>query len=217
MVAPHPDDETLGCGGTLLKHKAQGDAVHWLIATSMTKESGFSDEAIEKRQREIDAVRNRFGFESVHQLGFAAAQLDTVPISSVVRRLGAVFKDLCPQVVYVPYRSDVHTDHRVVFDGVAACTKWFRFPGIERVLAYETLSETEFGINPSAGAFKPNVFVDISDYLDAKIEIMSIYETEYGEFPFPRSERAIRAVAEFRGSTIGSSAAEAFLLLKEVW
>lgn len=88
VVAPHPDDETLGCGGTLLKHKAQGDAVHWLIATSMTKESGFSDEAIEKRQREIDAVRNRFGFESVHQLGFAAAQLDTVPISSVVRRLG---------------------------------------------------------------------------------------------------------------------------------
>ena len=79
VVAPHPDDETLGCGGTLLKHKAQGDEVHWVIATTMTKESGFSTDAIGKRQREINAVGNRFGFHSVHQLGFAAAQLDTIP------------------------------------------------------------------------------------------------------------------------------------------
>lgn len=217
VIAPHPDDETLGCGGTLLKHKAQGDEVHWVIATTMTKESGFSTDAIGKRQREINAVGNRFGFHSVHQLGFAAAQLDTIPLSIIVQKLGAVFRELRPQVIYVPFRNDAHTDHRIVFDGVAACTKWFRYPGIERVLAYETLSETEFGIDPTAGAFKPNVFVDISEHIDEKIDIMSIYDSEYDEFPFPRSERAMRALAEFRGSTIGRPAAEAFLLLKEVW
>lgn len=216
VVAPHPDDETLGCGGALLKHKTQGDETHWLIVTGMTREAGFSSDTIEKRQREIDAVSERFGFGTVHQLGFPTAQLDAVPLNKIVRRLGDVFRGVRPEVVYVPYRNDVHSDHRIVFDGVAACTKWFRFPGIERVLAYETLSETEFGINPAAGGFKPNVFVDVSEYLEEKIDIMSIYESEYGEFPFPRSERAIRALAEFRGSTVGCMAAEAFLLLREV-
>lgn len=217
VVAPHPDDETLGCGGTLLKHRDQGDEVHWLIVTAMTAEGGFTPEVIERRQYEIGTVSARYGFGSVHQLSFPAARLDAIPLQSIVQEIGAVVKRVSPQVLYAPFRNDVHTDHRAVFDAIAACTKWFRFPGIARVLAYETLSETEFGIDPTAGAFKPNVFVDISPYIDAKIDIMSIYRSEVGAFPFPRSERAIRALAEFRGSTIGSAAAEAFMLLKEVW
>src|SRR5690606_27204662 len=116
-----------------------------------------------------ERVKDQFRFHSVHQLRFPAAQLDTVPLKTLVHHMDAVIKEIQPQVLYVPFRHDVHTDHRVVFDAMAACTKWFRFPGIRRVLAYETLSETEFGLDPAAGAFKPNVFVNVSEYLDAKV------------------------------------------------
>lgn len=216
MVAPHPDDETMGCGGTLLKHRAHGDQTHWLIVTAMTPEGGFSPDAIERRKQEIERVRERFGFESVHELGLPTAQLDTLPLKEIVQRMGTVVRELRPHVLYIPFRYDAHSDHRVVFDAISACTKSFRYPGIKRVLAYETLSETEFGMDPVA-VFRPNVFVDVSEYLDEKVNIMAIYKSEFGEFPFPRSEQAIRALAALRGSTSGAKAAEAFLLLREVW
>jgi LmbE family N-acetylglucosaminyl deacetylase len=102
----------------------------------------------------------------------------------------------------------------VVFNAVAAGTKWFRHPSVRRVLAYETLSETDFGLNASPG-FKPNVFVDITHFIDKKIEAANVYASELGKFPFPRSPEAIRALASVRGATSGFQAAEAFELLRE--
>ena len=103
-----------------------------------------------------------------------------------------------------------------MFDAVAACTKWFRYKSVKKVLVYETLSETEFSINPDLQGFRPNIFINITDFLDKKIEIMKIFESELGEFPFPRSEEAIRALSSIRGASAGFHAAEAFMLLKEV-
>ena len=114
----------------------------------------------------------------------------------------------------IPHRGDVHTDHQVVFDAVGACCKWFRYPSVKRVLAYETLSETEFGLNPQAG-FQPNMFVDISLFMERKLELLKIYQSELGEFPFPRSITAVRALAQYRGATSGFEGAEAFMLLRE--
>ena len=108
----------------------------------------------------------------------------------------------------------MHTDHRIVFDAVIACTKWFRYPSVKRVLAYETLSETDFSLNTN-GRFYPNYFINISGYLEKKIELMSIYISEIAKFPFPRSYEAIRALATLRGAASGYIAAEAFQLLKE--
>ena len=108
----------------------------------------------------------------------------------------------------------MHTDHRLVFDAVASCTKWFRYPSVKRVLAYETLSETDFGLGTSQ-SFRPNVFVNIEPYLDDKIRAMDIYASEIGEFPFPRSHEAIQALAILRGAASGFKTAEAFELLRE--
>jgi len=125
-------------------------------------------------------------------------------------------KQLEPDTIYLPYRGDVHSDHAEVFDAVAACTKPFRYPSVMRVRAYETLSETEFSINPNDGGFKPNLWVDISCYIDKKVEIMKVYKGELGDHPFPRSEQNIRALATYRGAAAGVSAAEAFMSVKEI-
>jgi LmbE family N-acetylglucosaminyl deacetylase len=215
VVAPHPDDETLGCGGTILRHVERGDEVHWLIVTHIAEATGFSPEQVEQREKELRQVSEEYAFADVTKLAFPATQLDTQPMRMLVAAVGEAFHEVEPEQVYLPYRNDIHTDHAVVFDAVASCTKWFRYPSIRRVLAYETLSETEFVMNPDAGGFRPNVFVDITGHLDRKIDIMGTYKSEFGLHPFPRSATAIRSLAHLRGAASGVDAAEAFMLLKE--
>lgn len=213
IVTPHPDDETLGCGGTILRHKQVGDKLCWLIVTKMGDQ--FDNSKREKRHREITKVKEMYGFDEVFQLNFEAGQLDVLPLGNIINEISDVFNLFEPNIVYLPYRSDIHSDHRAVFDATVACTKWFRYPFVKRVLVYETLSETDFTINPDANYFRPNVFVDISSFIDKKIEIMCIYESELADHPFPRSIRAIKSLAYLRGAASGYEAAEAFMLLKE--
>jgi LmbE family N-acetylglucosaminyl deacetylase len=215
VVAPHPDDETLGCGGTMLRHIDQGDAVHWLIVTRISEALGFSKEKIERREHEIEQVASAYGVEQVLTLDFPTTRLDAQPMGDLVEAVGNVVDEIEPERIYVPYRNDIHTDHAVVFDAVAACSKWFRYPSIQRLLAYETPSESDFAINPDVGGFRPNVFCDVTDYVAEKVEIMRFYQSEMGTHPFPRSEKSIRALATSRGAAAGFEAAEAFMLLRE--
>ena len=215
VIAPHPDDEVLGVGGTLMRRKAEGEKMAWLIVTGITTETGWSDEKIRQRADEIKRVTELIGFDSVFELNFPTTQLDQVPMSDLIAAISNVFKMFEPEEVFVPHPSDVHTDHRIVFDAVASCTKWFRYPSVRRVLAYETLSETDFGLGTNQ-TFRPNVFVNIEPYLADKLRVMDIYELEIGEFPFPRSYEAIRALATLRGVASGFKAAEAFELLREI-
>lgn len=214
VIAPHADDEVLGVGGTLLRRKAEGAKVAWLIMTRITTETPYGSDKIIQRTDEIRRITELFGFDSVFELNFPTTQLDRVPISDLVSGISNAFNAFEPDEVFVPHPSDVHTDHRIVFDAVASCTKWFRYPSIKRVLAYETLSETDFGLGVSQ-AFRPNVMVNIEPYLAEKIRAMEIYSSELGEFPFPRSQGAIRALATLRGAASGFKAAEAFELLRE--
>jgi LmbE family N-acetylglucosaminyl deacetylase len=216
VVAPHPDDETLGCGGTLLRHVAAGERVHWLIATEMTRETGFSGDAIAKRDREIADLAARYGFAAVHRLGFATTTLDVTPRGDLVRSIGDVFRKTEPTVVYLPHHGDSHTDHAVMHEATIACTKWFRYPSIREVLAYETLSETASGAGRRMDPFIPTVYVDIAATLDRKLELLTIYQSEIGAFPFPRSVEAVRALAMVRGSEAGVPAAEAYALVHAV-
>jgi len=215
VIAPHPDDEVLGVGGTLMRRKAEGVKMAWLIVSGITSEAGWSDDQIKQRADEIKRVSVLFGFDSVFELNFPTTQLDQVSMSDLVAAILNVFKTFEPEEVFVPHPSDVHTDHRIVFNAVVSCTKWFRYPSIKRVLAYETLSETDFGLGTNQ-AFRPNVFVNIEPYLAKKLQAMDIYVSELGVFPFPRSHEAIRALAILRGAASGFRAAEAFELLREI-
>lgn len=214
VVAPHPDDEVLGVGGTLLRRKAEGAKVAWLIVTAISVESGWSEEKVKQRADEIKRITELFGFDKVFTLNFPTTQLDRVPMSDLVAGISEVFRSFKPEEVFVPHPSDVHTDHRVVFDAAASCTKWFRYPSVKRVLAYETLSETDFGLGTDQG-FRPNVFVDIEPFLNDKLRAMDIYASELEVSPFPRSHEVIKALATVRGAASGFKAAEAFELLRE--
>lgn len=216
VIAPHPDDETLGCGGTLLRHRASGDNIHWLIVTDMKGLSNWTQEMALQREKEINNVSHHYRFDSVTRLEFPTTRLDTVSLSDIISKMKDVFIKIEPNIVYLPYPGDAHTDHHIVFQAAVACTKWFRHPYIQRILVYETVSETDFGIDPVKPGFRPNVFVNIEEFLDTKIAIMKLYANEVAPFPFPRSEQVIRSLALLRGAASGCQAAEAFMLLKEI-
>jgi len=216
VVATHPDDETLGCGGTLLKHKANGDEIHWLIATGIKKSKGCSVSAIEKRNKEIKKVEDLYGFASVNKLNLSTTKVDTYSMGELVSKISHVINTVKPNIIYLPFKGDVHSDHKYIFDAAYSCTKIFRYPFIKKIFMMETLSETEFSLSTKEDSFVPNIFVDISEFMDKKIEIMKTYENEMGVHPFPRSERNIRALATFRGATSGCNYAESFMLLKEI-
>lgn len=216
IVAPHPDDELLGCGGTLLRRHAEGGTVGWLLITAVLEKDGYDSTKVHAREREILQVREGLGVkpDNLFSLEFSTTKLDRVPTGELVGRISQVFNHFEPEEVFVPYAHDIHSDHRIVFEAVAACSKWFRYPSIKRILAYETLSETDCILDAEA-VFKPNVFVDISIYLERKLQLLRCYQSELGEFPFPRSESAVRALAQVRGAQSGFIAAEAFQLLRD--
>lgn len=216
VVAVHPDDETLGCGGTLFKHARAGDTLHWLIATCMTQTGGFSGSQIGQRDRQIASVTKFYGFKSVHSLGIPTMTVDTVPMSDLVSRVASVLKKVRPDIIYLPFINDVHSDHRAIFSAAISCLKSFRYPSVKKVLMMETQSETDFSPAIQATSFVPNCFVDISAFLNKKVSAMRLYSSELGKHPFPRSVKGIRALAALRGASINREYAEAFMLLKEI-
>ena len=212
VIAVHPDDETLGCGGTLLKHKASGDEVHWLICTTIDKTNSY----YKIREEELKRVADVYEFSSVNNLRLKTMQIDEYGMSSLIDKISNVINTIKPNIIYLPFKGDVHSDHRKIFEASYSCTKSFRYPFIKKIYMMETLSETEFAPSTKEDSFTPNTFVDISAYFEKKIEIMKIFKSEISMHPFPRSERNLKSLATLRGATAGCEYAESFVLLKEI-
>ena len=139
-------------------------------------------EKIKQREEEIEQVSAGLGIDQVYNLGFPTTCLDAFPMSEVIQKFSKVFRDFEPEEVLIPHRGDVHTDHRIVFDAASACCKWFRYPSVRRVLTYETLSETEFGLDPNA-KFSPNIFLNISDFLNESWNFSTSMKANLGISP----------------------------------
>ena len=217
VIAPHPDDETLGCGGTILKHISCGDSVYWLIVTNVDEKHGWSKDRVESRQQEIDKVSKMFGFTKIFKLDFPTIKLEIIPIGEIITGISFIMNEVKPEIVYLPNRADVHSDHQIVFNASYSCTKSFRYPFIEKIMMYETISETDFSPALNENVFMPNVFSDISEFFNKKTEIMKVYESEVMQSPFPRSLSSIESLNRYRGSRIGKNFAEAFMLLYETY
>lgn len=215
VISVHPDDETLGCGGTLLKHKANNDEIYWCVVTRM-KEPTFSKEAAIKREKEIETVAKMYSFCRVYSLGLTATKVYEYPFHTLVLEISNLVNDIKPNILYLPCKYDIHSDHKIMFDIAFVCTKSFRFPTVKKIYMMEVISETEYASCLKETCFTPNYFVDISDYLAKKIEIIQVYATELGEHPFPRSIDNIKALATLRGAMAGCKYAEGFMLLKEI-
>ena len=216
VIAVHPDDETLGCGGTLLKHKANGDEIFWCILTSIEKNPLFNKNQISQKEKAIQLVAKDYGFQDVKKLNFPTMKLDTLPMSDIIEKLSTVINEIKPSILYLPFSDDIHSDHRIAFQAAYSCTKNFRYPFIKKILMTEILSETEFSPSIQKSTFSPNSFVDITEFLEKKITIMQHYTSEIAPKPFPRSIGNIKALATVRGATIGCLYAESFMLLKEI-
>jgi LmbE family N-acetylglucosaminyl deacetylase len=216
VVSPHPDDEILGAGGTLLRHKRQGDEINWLIVTNISEDQGFSKDRVMSRQNEIRQIALSLLIKETVTLNYPTATLDTTDLVTLIPKISEVFNKIQPEIIYCANRSDVHSDHRVIFEAVMACTKSFRYPFIREIMMYECISETEFAPALPENIFQPNCFVDISEEMAEKIQLMQIYRSEMEEHPFPRSERNMRALATYRGAMTGVEYSEAFQLIKSL-
>lgn len=216
IISVHPDDETVGCGGTILKHQADGDSLSWLIVTQAF-EPDWSAKVIRQKADEVASVARAYQFERVYELGLPTTRLDTLPQIELMSSIRRIANEVKPEWVYLVNRNDIHSDHRLVFEATMAVFKpFFRDFDTTRILCYECLSSTDAVPALPERAFIPNVFSDITSWIDRKIEIMGLYETEAQPDPLPRGPSAMRALARYRGATIGAEYAEAFMLIREL-
>jgi LmbE family N-acetylglucosaminyl deacetylase len=160
-------------------------------------------------------VETAYNFDSVTRLGYQAARFDGVESAEYIGKLVKVYEEIRPTILILPFRGDIHSDHKHAFSGAFSIAKVFRFPSIKKIMMMEVLSETEFSDQTNMG-FQPNLFINIKNYFDKKIEIMKIYKSELRDHPFPRSIIGIEALARLRGLTSGCEYAEAFMLIKEI-
>lgn len=214
VISPHPDDETLGAGGSILKLKDLGNEIYWLNITDVEIGGQYDVDFVEKRKSQIAGIREYFGFEGFINLGFAPTELNDSIKGELINSIGEAFERIKPNCVILPDYNDAHSDHKYVFEAAYACSKIFRRSYIKRILTMEIFSETNFGM--PCDPFRPNLYIDITDYFDRKIEALNIYDTELGDLPFPRSKDAIKAQAIIRGTEAGVLFAEAFRVIKEI-
>lgn len=210
IIAPHPDDEVLGCGGTIAKYAARGDSVSVCYVTSAYPPE-WSEEYLRKKEIEIQRSNDILGISKRFDLRYPTVKLDTIPQKDINASLQEVVIEVLPECVFIPHRGDLNMDHRIVHDASLVALRPVNHC-CSRILSYETLSETEWG--PKTASFEPRYYVDVSDTITTKIEAMEAFTTEIKEMPHPRSREGILALAQKRGSEILVEAAEAFMPIR---
>jgi N-acetylglucosamine malate deacetylase 1 len=215
VIAAHPDDEVLGCGGTIARHVAEGDSVSVAVVTRGAPEV-FPPSQVEQVRRELAAAHQVLDIPTVHFLDLPAPKLDTIPQYKIAGAIQELVQRVQPEIVYMPHHGDLHGDHRAVFHATLVATRPIQSWRVKRLLSYETLSETEWASPFADQVFIPTVFVDIHSYLDRKLRAMECYASQLKEPPHPRSLRGLTALAQLRGAAAGLDAAEAFCLVREI-
>lgn len=215
VIAPHPDDEVLGCGGTIAKHVSQGDNVYVCIVTKGC-EPIFPPESVEKVRAECREADALLGVKKTIFLDFPAAMMEEVPRYKLNDAFIKTVQELKPDIVYLPHRGDMQLDHKMTVDAAMVALRPKYDHMVKKIYAYETLSETGWDIPNVVNEFIPNVYNDISEYIDKKLDALKKYTTQLADFPNPRSLKTVEALAKFRGNTVSIPYAEAFMLLREV-
>lgn len=216
MIAPHPDDEVLGVGGTIARFAHEGNDVVVAIVTRGDP-SMFDPAFVDQGRREALEAHRLLGVrDGIFLEGFPAASLDTVPHSRLNEALQKLVYDVKPNLLFIPFVGDIHLDHRLVFESALVAARPNGKHQVQTIYAYETLSETNWNAAPLTPGFLPNTYFDISAFLEIKLSAMSSYQSQIKPFPDERSLDAIRALATLRGATAGVRAAEAFVVIRSV-
>jgi LmbE family N-acetylglucosaminyl deacetylase len=218
ILAPHADDEVLGCAGAVRRHVVGGDRVTVAVLTNAAVGAPdlYSQESIDHIRGEARKAHGLLGVAATIFEDFPAPRLDQFPLHRLADRVSQIISECAADTLYVPFYADVHVDHRVVFDAAVVASRPVPGQRVRRVYCYETLSETEWAAPTSGNAFLPVRYVNIEGHLEDKLAAMKCFASQVKPFPHPRSLEAIRALAELRGSQCGCRAAEAFWVVREI-
>ena len=222
IIAAHPDDEVLGCGGTIARHSDEGDSVQILIiaegATSRgTRRDPGKSGAEVNRLRDAAAKAGRIlGCAHVEVLGLPDNRLDSLERLDLIKIIEAKIAEHDPSSIYTHHSGDVNIDHRLIHEAVITACRPTPGQRVRKLFSFEVASSTEWQPPGSGQPFLPNVFVDITNQLERKVEALSIYHNEMRDWPHARSIKAVRNQALQRGAQAGLHAAEAFCLLREI-
>jgi LmbE family N-acetylglucosaminyl deacetylase len=219
VIAPHADDEVLGCGATVAKMTNEEHSVYVLIMTNahVGDPEMFTEKGIEQVRKEALEAHSLLGVTRTFFLDFPAPALDQFPAYKMSIEISKFIKQFEIDTVFVPHRGDIHIDHRMVFNAALVSCRPVGNYSVKNIYAYETLSETEWAAPFGDDTFIPNYFVSINEeFLDLKLKAMSCFQSQLKEFPSSRSLETIEALAKFRGSTINKDRAEAFMLIRQI-
>lgn len=221
VIASHPDDEILGCGGTMARLAAEGHDISVAILgegwTSRSAKREDADPGMPKRlSTASEHAAALLGARCVHHGGLPDNRFDTVPLLDVVKMIEQVIADVRPESVYTQHGGDLNIDHVVTYRATLTASRPMDGGSIRSVYAYEVASSSEWAFQQFSPVFRPNLFVDISGTLERKLQALEYYESETRAFPHPRSAEALRANALRWGSVVGVGAAEAFQLVREI-
>ena len=211
VIAPHADDEILGCGGTVARMLENGIEVNVLICTnaSLSGSDQFPESLVHEIRSEARLSHDYLGVANTFFLDFPALKLNLVSQFEVTKEISDVIHRTHPDALFIPHPSDLHIDHKTVYlSSLVAARPHYKI--VRHILCYETLSETNWFPSNGGSQFCPNIYVDISDYLDKKLTAFSFYKTQVCLPPHPRSLEVIQSLASVRGGDAFVMAAEAF-------
>jgi len=218
VIAPHPDDEVLGCGGIIKKYVSQKDEVYLCIVTCGYTPD-WSEESIKDRKKEVECANKVLGIKKTFFLDLPTVKLDTVPQKKLNDLISKCVEDIRPEIIYIPHKGDLNKDHQLVFEAALVAARPKQSMSVKKVFSYEVPSETEWGqqkVRKLQDIFLPTVYVDVKNTLEDKLKAMKCYKSELKEFPHPRSLKGITVLSEKRGMEAGLENAEAFILIKEI-
>lgn len=216
VIAAHPDDEVLGCGGTIAKLTDEGATIH----VAFLADGVFSRACDQAKQQEELRIRRAaaqkacdiLGVKSVSFGDFPDNRMDTIALLDIVNVVEELIVEYRPDTVFTHHAGDVNIDHCRTHEAVVTACRPQRGHPVKTLLCFEVASSTEWQLPGSALAFTPNWFVDISNTFDRKLAALDAYDTELRTWPHPRSLQGIKHLARWRGATVGMDAAEAFML-----
>lgn len=218
IIAPHADDEILGCGGIMAKYQQQNTDVFICIVTNghIGAPELFKKEGTEKVRTEALSSHRYLGVKKTFFLDFPAPRLDTIPSYKLSLKIEKIIRENQITNLFIPHRGDIHKDHRITYEAALVSARPINDNPVREIYAYETLSETEWAAPFGDDAFIPNVFHDIGDSLEIKKRAFQYFTTQVKEFPHPRSLKSIEVLSNYRGATIGVNNAEAFMLIRKI-
>ncbi len=215
VIAPHPDDEVLGCGATMAKYASAGHKVFVLVATRGSNKL-YADDRIENVRNEALNAHKILGVTKTYFLDFPAPELDTIPLYIISGEFSKVITDVNAEILFLPHRGDIHNDHKVVFDAGLVAARPVQNCSVKEIYTYETVSETEWAMPMGSEVFIPNVYENVTAFFELKSKAFSCFKSQLREFPNPRSIKNLLALANYRGATVGFEIAEAFFQVRRI-